>query len=328
MATVPWSAIRSKNVRQAANSCSDPPVDVSTPRRVSRAGSIQRRSASSGTYVSERLRDLRASRRLVVGLEQAGTPPDHLAERPEADALAVGRAPPDMPVGRVDHAVDVLRELPAETGLADAGGADDRDESGAPFAARRMEQVLEQAQLIVAADERCLKRLRPVASTELRDDPERPPGRHRDRLALERLLARFLERDRARCGAVGRLADEDRARRRGGLEARGRVHEVARDHALVRRSERDRRFAGQDTGTGLDGRPERADGVDELKGGPHGPLSIVLVSRRCAPDRHDGIADELLDRAAVAPDDVARQLEVAGSAARGCPLRPGLRRGS
>ena len=50
MTTVPWSAIRSKNVRHAANSCSEPPVDVSTPRRASSAGSIQRRSSSSGTY--------------------------------------------------------------------------------------------------------------------------------------------------------------------------------------------------------------------------------------------------------------------------------------
>ena len=40
-------------------------------------------------------------------------------------------------------------------------------------------------------------------------------------------------------------------------------------------------------------------------------LGVVLVGRRCAPDRHDGVADELLDRAAIAVDDVARELEVA-----------------
>ena len=57
--------------------------------------------------------------------------------------------------------------------------------------------------------------------------------------------------------------------------------------------------------------PERADGVDEVERGADGALGVVLVRGRRAPDRHDRVADELLDRAAVAVDHLARQVEVA-----------------
>ena len=95
------------------------------------------------------------------------------------------------------------------------------------------------------------------------------------------------------------------------LERDGGVDEVAGDHALVRRADRDRGLAGQDAGPGLDRRAQALDRVDELERGPDGPLGVVLVGGRRAPDRHHGIADELLDGAAVAADHVADELEVA-----------------
>ena len=55
---------------------------------------------------------------------------------------------------------------------------------------------------------------------------------------------------------------------------------------------------------------ERRDHVDEIEGGPDGALGVVLVGDRGAPHRHDRIADELLDDAAVAIDDHPRPLEV------------------
>ena len=62
----------------------------------------------------------------------------------------------------------------------------------------------------------------------------------------------------------------------------------------------------------LDARaPSAADRVDQLEGGPDGALGVVLVGDRGAPDGHDGITDELLDRAAVALDDLAGKVEVA-----------------
>ena len=52
------------------------------------------------------------------------------------------------------------------------------------------------------------------------------------------------------------------------------------------------------------------DREDQLESGANGALGIVLVRGRRAEGRHDGIADELLDDAAVALDDLAGHLEV------------------
>src|SRR6185312_6091675 len=90
----------------------------------------------------------------VVGLEQPGARPDHLAERPERDAFAVGGGAAVVPPDTLDHAVDVLEELPGQPALADPGLASDRDEPGTLLARGRVEQVLEEAELLVATDER------------------------------------------------------------------------------------------------------------------------------------------------------------------------------
>ena len=76
-------------------------------------------------------------------------------------------------------------------------------------------------------------------------------------------------------------------------------------------ADRDGRLAGQHAGARLDPRAEPADRVHELERRADRALGVVLVCDRGAPDRHHRVADELLDRAAVAPDDVARELEVA-----------------
>ena len=176
--------------------------------------------------------------------------------------------------------------------------------------------VLEVPQLVVAADERRLQALRPVAAAPLGDDPQRAPGRDRSLLALQRLLAGRFEEDREVGGPLRRLADEDRARRCDGLEPGCGVHEVARDHALVGGPDRHGRLAGQDRGATLEplvtGRASQlADRLDELQAGPNGPLRVVLEDDRRAPDGHHRVADELLDRAAVPTDDLAGDVEVA-----------------
>ncbi|HVS62198.1 MAG TPA: hypothetical protein VMT85_01720 [Thermoanaerobaculia bacterium] len=58
--------------------------------------------------------------------------------------------------------------------------------------------------------------------------------------------------------------------------------------------------------------PEPADRVNEVERGAHRPLRVVLLGDRRAPDRHDGVADELLDAPAVALDDLAGGLEIMG----------------
>ena len=225
----------------------------------------------------ERLGDLRPGRRLIVGLEQPAPLPDHLAQGPEADPVAVGRRAAVVPPDGVDQAVDVLQELPGEARLAEARRPDHAHQPGPALPGGRVEQVLEQAQLVVTADERGLEGLGPIPAADLGDDPERAPRRHGRGLALEGLLPGLFEGDRLAGGPLGRLAHEHGPRLGHGLEPRGGVDEVAGDHALVRRAERDRRLAGQDAGAGLDRRAERADRVDQVEPSPDGPLGVILV---------------------------------------------------
>ena len=217
-----------------------------------------------------------------------------------------------MEPDRLHQAVDVLEELPGEARLADPGRADHRDQAGALLAAGGVEELLQEAQVVVAADEWGLERLGPVAAAAFGDHAQGAPGLDRRLLALEDLLAGRLEDDRPAGRALGGLADEDGARLGGRLEAAGGVDQVARDHALVRGADRDGGFAGQDAGPGLDRGAEGLDRVDELHRGPDGSFGVVFVGGWRAPDGHHGVADELLDRAAVAIHDVAGQVEVAG----------------
>ena len=191
-----------------------------------------------------------ARRRLVVALGETGSAADHLAEGPERDPVAVGGRAPLVPPDVLGQAVEVLRELPGEAGLADPGLADHRHEAGPALPPGGREQVLEQAELLVAADERRLEGLAPVAPAAPGDDADGAPGGDRGRLARQRLVARGLEGDRARCGPPCRLAHEHRPGRRGRLEAGGGVDDVARHHPLVDRPDRDRGLAGQDPGPG------------------------------------------------------------------------------
>jgi len=163
-----------------------------------------------------------------------------------------------------------------------------------------MEQVLEEAEFLVAADEWRLECLAAVASAALRDDAHGPPGRDRAGLALQRLLPGFLEGDRLARGALGRLADQDHAGRGDRLEASGGVHKVAGDHALVRGTKGDRRLPGQDRGPRLDGRAESVHCVDQLESGPDCSLRVVLMCDRRAPHGHHRITDELLNCPSIA----------------------------
>ena len=157
---VPRSPMRSKKRRQAGKSASRPPAgDGSTPSSASSAGSTMARSASSVTKSSIVAVSPRASRRLVVVLGEAGPPAHHLAERPERDPVTVGRRSAAVPVDGLGDAVDVLLELPDQPALADAPRPGDRHEPHAPLPAGGVELFLQQAELVVAADERRLERI-------------------------------------------------------------------------------------------------------------------------------------------------------------------------
>ena len=112
--------------------------------------------------------------------------------------------------------------------------------------------------------------------------------------------------DHRRGRAIGRLVDEDAVDGRGRLQARRGVDDVAGRHplAFIRAGgERDHRLAGGDADADVEAerrirRVEVGERVSCRQRAPHGALGVVLVRQRRAEERHDGVADELLDRAA------------------------------
>ena len=240
-----------------------------------------------GSCAASGRRDPGAGRRLVVALEQAAARADHLAERPEADPVAVGRGcgrRATRPARRARRRT--CRNSHASRDLPMPAGPEHRDEARPALPGGRVVQVLQQPQLVVAADER-----RPRASRRgcgRRARPRPAARRHAGTGAALPLSAcspagsKAIARRAARWVASptstvpGGAADWSRARR---------VHEVARDHALVRRADRDGGLARQHAGPRLDARPEGADRVDQLEAGPDGALGVVLVGGRARPRR-------------------------------------------
>ena len=266
--------------------------------------------------LAERLPQLRERRfgRLVLGDPAAH--PHHVGERPVGDSLAVGEAAAAVPPDLFDDPVEVLVELPAEARLADACDARYGDELRALLVGAGVEELLDPPQLAVAADERRLEPLRAELAADARDHAQRAPERQRLGLSFQNVLACRLVGDRALRGAPGRLADVDGPGVGGRLDPGRGVHQVARDHAFARRSERHGCLAGQHTGAGAERCAElvaeRRHRGDEVQGRADGTLRVVLGRGRRAPDGHHGVADELLDRAAVERDQAPAVVEVAG----------------
>ena len=100
----------------------------------------------------------RGRRLLVLGDPAAHA--HHVRERPVGHALAVREAASAVPVDGLGDAVEVLVELPREPRLADAGDAGHRDEVRLLLVRGGVEELLDLAQLAVAADERRLEALR------------------------------------------------------------------------------------------------------------------------------------------------------------------------
>ena len=147
-----------------------------------------------------------------------------------------------------------------------------------------------------------------------------PPGGERLGLPLrgDRLLGLVL--DGALGGTKRELADEDPAGRCRRLETRSRVHDVPGDHSLAElgtRVERDERLPRVHADPHLErerriGLVHLRDRLLDRKSRSDRALGVVLVGDRRPEDRDDGVADELLDRAAVALELVP-QSSVVGS---------------
>ena len=185
--------------------------------------------------------------------------------------------------------------------LADTRHADERDELWGLLLTRPRQGVAEEINLLLAADQRPAGTARDVDARP-RARLDRLPDGNRGRLPLRRDRLVLAIRKRRRRRPVGRLVDENSVHRRSRLEPRGRVDDVARGHPLSLArpgAEPYERLAGRD------GDPELElllfdDPVADREGRADGALGVVLVRGGSAEQRHHGVADELLDRSAVA----------------------------
>ena len=169
--------------------------------------------------------------------------------------------------------------------------------------------LVDRHQFLVAADDRRVEAPRRAVV----------PGRHGDETECRHalLLALQLERGHSlHLDSVAHqpprgLADVDLVRRRRLLEARGDVDGVAGGELLVGGGVVVRHdLAGVDAGAVGELHAVRraellVDGAQRLahaRRGAHGSQRVVLVLHRQTEHRHDGVADVLLDLAAVARD--------------------------
>ena len=282
----------------------------SRPSRCASRGSTNARSSGSRRCSSSVARSFCARRGGLLVLRDPAPHPDHVRQRPIGHSLAVGQTASPVPVHLVDDPVEVLVELPREARLADPRDPGHRDQVRPPVLGGTVEELLDQLQLALAADERRLQPGRLERAADARDDPQRARQRHRLGLAFQLLLPGALVDDRLLGRPARHLTDEHRARLGRRLDPRGGVDEVARHHPLALGADRHRRFTRQHTRPRLQRRIQLRDRRDEVERRSHRPLGVTLGRNRRPPDRHHRVADELFHRPPVPGDQRPRQLEI------------------
>ena len=169
------------------------------------------------------------------------------------------------------------------------GGAGDGQQVRAAVLGGGVEQLLAQAQVVVAAGERRVEAGGTALAAAVGDDARGRPQAQRLGLALELERAHRVGRDRGLGCAARCLVDEHGARPGGALDAGGGVDDVAGDHPLADGADRDRGLAGGDAGPGRELEPRLGAQVahrgDQLERRPHRALGVVLVRRPASPRR-------------------------------------------
>ena len=221
----------------------------------------------------------------------------HLDHGPVGDPLAIGET-----AAADDGRLDRAEELRGEPGLAHTGIAHHRHELAQPAGPNALPRLPDEGELAVAPDE-----AGPVPPLGRFAHGDEPVGGHRLGLALQNQRLDRFDLGHVADEYQGRLPDQHLARLRGLLEARRDVHRVARRQPLLRPRHH---LARHDADASL--QAELGQRVPHLERRPHRTQRVVLVQHRHAEDRHHGVADEFLDRAAVPFDDRLHPLEVAG----------------
>ncbi len=174
---------------------------------------------------------------------------------------------------------------------------------------------LTRAQLGVPAGQRRLQPVDALRSAHGGDDRLRPVQPHRLGLALQHVLTHVGVGDRGLRQARVSASTHTDARRRRGLHPGRGVDRVAGHHALpdrpsVTATDPVTTPTRSDRSGSARRLPQRRHLADQVEPRADRPLGVVLVGDRDAPHRHHRVADELLDRPAVATHDRARPREV------------------
>ena len=155
-----------------------------------------------------------------------------------------------MPEHLARKAVDVLEELPRQSGFADSCDARDEYEAGRAALGRGVKELLDESQLVVASGEGRLEDARALRAGRRRDDSCRLKQADTLGLALELVVTGVDIGDRRGRGGPRRLVDVAATRRSRRLDTGRGVHPVADDEALLGRLGRGG-AAGDDPDSGL-----------------------------------------------------------------------------
>ena len=309
----PSDARPSRKPRQTAKFSSRAASSASRPSSGRRRARVRSRSSPSGRTVSSRasaratpsLSRMPAEDRTISESAQKVTPEPNGRQRPWRQTTSSGSSSSR----RANSASSRLLPMPGSPtmrprrdGLRSGAASASSPSSSASSSSRPTKLVVK------------LRSSAPVRTQRRRGDP----GAQRLALALERDRVTGLEGEDLLGGGVRGLADGDAHRRRGGLQPRRHIDGVAGEEAFAGRrvdAEVDERLAGVHADAHLEGAATDAgqgvDLVDQAQPGAHRALGVVLVRRRHAEHAHDGVADELLDGAAVRLDDPPRRAVVA-----------------
>jgi hypothetical protein len=131
------------------------------------------------------------------------------------------------------------------------------------------------------------------------------------------MLAGVGEADGPAGQPLRRRVGQDLPRAGRGLDPGRGVYRIPGHHPLADCAQVDRHLAGDHARSGGQARhaslgAQLAHRGDEVQRGSDCPLGVSLRRRRGSPYRHHRVADELLDRSAVAADHRPRHPEVAG----------------
>ena len=275
-----------------------------------------------------------------VVILDGGDLPDDFGDGPIGDALAIRKAPSAENAGPIPDDVEKLGNEPA---LADPRRAKDREELARPAGDSPLKGLLECVELALSADHLGIETW-PVPDRPR--DPLQPVGDHGLRLALERDRLGWADLDSIADELVRLIPEHDLAWSRDLFKSRRDVDGIAGDACGRARCLAVDNFARVQPHPHLDADAEIAQQAlvqDAQRGShlcrpAHRSQRVVLVHERHSENRHDRIANGLLDGPPMPFEDrrhlriaavqwMARGLRIEGFAAQGRYRKVGDDRG-